>query len=415
MSKATADRKDDTPVDTPTTAPEHTPDGASNVPVLLAPRTGARRTRVEAGCVVDQTEHLERTLRENVIGQDQAIERLVCASTRLLSGLRDPSRPQLTTLLLGPTGVGKTETAKALASALFGSPHAMTRVDCEEYAHGHEVSKLLGSPPGYVGGDIEPILSQRSIDAAHRAHRQAREAGSTDVTLVDALHGGEEGYYHSVILFDEIEKAHPILWNALLGILEDGRLTLGNNETVDFTHSIIIMTSNVGGRRMGEEMERTTLGFRTSTGEGEDDGAQRDDIGLRASIDLSAVEAAREVFPPEFLNRLDEILVYGPLAEDDMDRILAKFIGDLHRRALEAGTPLVVDVAPDARAHLIDAGIDVRFGARPLRRAVERQLVDPLSRLIATGALGPGDVVEVDVEGDELAFYRVGRARGSRL
>jgi len=373
---------------------------------LALPRSGDIRTRVEAGCVVDQTERLEQILQEQVLGQVEAIERLVCASTRLLSGLGDPDRPLLTALLLGPTGVGKTETAKAMARALFDSPHAMTRVDCEEYAHGHEVSRLLGAPPGYVGQDIEPLLSQRNIDAAHRAHRQARQAGEAEPTLVDALHEGDHGYYQSLILFDEIEKAHPILWNALLGILEDGRLTLGDNEEVDFTRSIILMTSNVGSRRMGELLDGSSLGFRSGI---------ETDAPTRTSMEAAALEAARSVFPPEFLNRFDETLVYGMLTPRHLEGILDKFLAELHRRALEADTPVVIDVSPEARAHLVREGTDPRFGARPLRRAVEREIVEPLSRLIASDAVRAGDIVEVDMEGAELAFSRVGRKRGDRL
>jgi len=373
---------------------------------LALPRSGDIRTRVEAGCVVDQTERLEQILQEQVLGQVEAIERLVCASTRLLSGLGDPDRPLLTALLLGPTGVGKTETAKAMARALFDSPHAMTRVDCEEYAHGHEVSRLLGAPPGYVGQDIEPLLSQRNIDAAHRAHRQARQAGEAEPTLVDVLHEGDHGYYQSLILFDEIEKAHPKLWNMLLGILEDGHLVLGNNEEVDFTRSIILMTSNVGSRRMGELLDGSSLGFRSGI---------ETDAPTRTSMEAAALEAARSVFPPEFLNRFDETLVYGMLTPRHLEGILDKFLAELHRRALEADTPVVIDVSPEARAHLVREGTDPRFGARPLRRAVEREIVEPLSRLIASDAVRAGDIVEVDMEGAELAFYRVGRKRGDRL
>jgi len=375
-------------------------------PQLLVPRTGEKRTRVEAGCVVSQTEALKETLCQHVVGQDDAIEKLICASTRLLSGLRDPERPLLTALLLGPTGVGKTETAKALARALFGSPHAMTRVNCEEFSHGHEVSKLLGSPPGYVGSDVEPLLSQRNIDAAHRAHRQARQAGEADPTLVDELHDGEDGYYHSLVLFDEIEKAHPTVWNALLGILDDGMLSLGDNEEVDLTRSIILLTSNVGSRKMGELLDGSSLGFHTENGNA---------APKPASLEGAALEAAAKEFPPEFLNRFDEILVYQPLEPDHLEQILDKFISEVHRRALDSETPLVLDLSPEARAQLIEEGTDPRFGARPLRRTVESEIVGPLSRLIATGALKAGDVVEVDLEEDGLAFYRVGRRRGARF
>lgn len=220
------------------------------------------RERMDAACVIDATRPLDRTLRDRVVGQDQAVGALVCSYSRLLSGLRDPSRPLLTALLLGPTGVGKTETAKALAQTVFGSERALTRVNCEEYAHGHELSKLLGSPPGYVGHNIEPLLSQRRIDAPHYQLLADLTRASRDrVRESEKLLAPEDGKLLSIVLFDEIEKAHPILWNALLGILDDATVTLGDNSTTDFTRSIILMTSNVGSREMSEILDRRPVGF----------------------------------------------------------------------------------------------------------------------------------------------------------
>ncbi len=356
------------------------------------------RIELEATCHVDQLDHLESVLRARVHGQYDAVDALVCACTRFVSGLRDPGRPLLTALLMGPTGVGKTETAKAIAEALFGSERAMTRINCEEYAHGHEVSKLLGSPPGYVGHAIEPILSQSRIDGPHHDYLEAKEhVEGIDAVLLEA----GKGQYASVVLFDEIEKAHPTLWNALLGILEDGMLTLGNNETTDFTRSIILMTSNVGSHAMGELLEHSTVvGFE----------AGADDPTGSLAVQNLAMTAARESFPPEFLNRFDEVLVYCALEREHLDTILDKFIGDLHRRALvQARVPLRIQLSAAARALIIDAGTDPRFGARPLRRAFERHVVDPISQLLAGNALGAGDVVEIDVSDGELAFYRRGR------
>ncbi len=357
------------------------------------------RTQLEATCHVDQLAHLESILRSRVHGQDDAIDALVCACTRFVSGLRDQGRPLLTALLMGPTGVGKTETAKAIAEALFGSERAMTRINCEEYAHGHEVSKLLGSPPGYVGQSIEPLLSQGRIDGPHHDYLEAKErVDGLDAVVLEA----GKGQYASVVLFDEIEKAHPTLWNALLGILEDGMLTLGNNETTDFTRSIILMTSNVGSHAMGELLEHRPVGF--------DVGAE-DPTGSLTVQDL-AMSAARESFPPEFLNRFDEALVYRALEPEHLDTILDKFIGDLHRRTLvQARVPLRIQMSDAARALIIDAGTDPRFGARPLRRAFERHVVDAISQLLAADALAAGDVVEVDVADRGLVFYRRGRFR----
>ncbi len=326
-----------------------------------------------------------------------AIDALVCACTRFVSGLRDPARLLLTALLMGPTGVGKTETAKAIAEALFGSERAMTRINCEEYAHGHEISKLLGSPPGYVGHSIEPILSQERIDAPHREFLEARRPEEArDGVVLDA----GAGQYASVILFDEVEKAHPLLWNALLGILEDGMLTLGNNETTDFTRSIILMTSNVGSHAMGELLEHRPVGFDLSS---------EDPTGSVAVQDL-AMAAAHEAFPPEFLNRFDETLVYGALEAEHLETILDKFLGDLHRRTLvRARVPLRIQMSAAARGLVIEAGTDPRFGARPLRRAFERHVVDPIPQLLAARELGAGDVVEIDVADGVLVFFRRGR------
>lgn len=314
----------------------------------------------------------------------------------MLSGLRDPDRPALTLLLLGPTGVGKTETARVLANALFGSRHALTQINCEEYAQGHEVSKLLGSPPGYVGYQLEPLLSQRRIDEAYIRAVRAR-AG---------IVGQQEGQPSlskdelplSIILFDEIEKAHPVVWNAMLGILEEGQLTLGNNTTSDFTRSIVLMTSNAGSREMAAALTRPSLGFRASQP-------------LPGDVHRTTIDAARALFPLEFLNRFDDILVYHPLERPQLERVLDKFLSELHVRALrQAGVPMLVRISQEARNAIIARGTDLTLGARPLRRAVEAELVDPLARLIAAHRIAPGDVIEVECDGDRLGFFRTGAA-----
>ena len=352
------------------------------------------RCRLEPTCVIDPVRPLAENLKSRVIGQDAALDALICSFSRILSGLNDPARPLLTALLPGPTGVGKTETAKALAQ-LFGSDRAMTRVNCAEYAHGHEIAKLLGSPPGYVGHDIEPLLSQHFIDEPHQRLRAGD--GASD-GLAEEIFPSDEGKYLSVVLFDEIEKAHPVLWNALLGILEDGMLTLGDNSTKDFTRSIILMTSNVGSRELSELLDRRPMGFVPKAGPGRS---------APADVREVALAAAKRKFPFEFLNRFDEILVYSPLEREDLERIFDKILSEIHQRTLEqAGVPILIKVSPEAKSLIIDRGTDVRFGARPLRRAMERELVDPLSRFIASKKLDPGDVVEIEKEGDRLAFYR---------
>ena len=358
-----------------------------------------RRQRVEPSCSSAATRHIERVLRRRVIGQDDAIDALMSSFARLFSGLRDPARPVLTALLLGPTGVGKTETARALSQAMFGSDDGVVRINCEEYAHGHEMAKLLGAPPGYVGYQIEPLLSQARIDAAHRqALTEGRGLVAADRRLFESTLHGSSDKMLSIVLFDEIEKAHPMVWNALLGILDNGTLTLGNNQTVDFTRSIVILTSNVGGREMSALLDPQRLGFQSG---------QKAAPQSTASLNETALASARRTFPAEFLNRFDEIRVYSPLSREALERILDRFLNDLHDRAIAAGMPLVMRLSPQARAFLLERGTDSRYGARPLRRAIEHELVDPISRLVVAERLQAGDLVEIDVEKDALAFFRV--------
>lgn len=361
------------------------------------PTTPARqpgRERLHVGCVTNQTRPLDEALRRQIVGQDAAIDALTCSFSRVLSGLRDPGRPVLTLLLLGPTGVGKSETARALAQAVFGSRRALTQINCEEYAQGHELSKLLGAPPGYVGHQLEPLLSQRRVDEPHARAIHARTGMIGQAAGQPGAPLAEDARPLSVILFDEIEKAHPALWNAMLGILEDGRLTLGDNMTTDFTRSIVVMTSNVGSREMASALNKRSLGFQSN---------QPPPVDLRDT----ALDAARALFPLEFLNRFDEILVYRPLGRGHLAEVLQKFLSELHVRALEqAGVPLLIRLSPAARDLIIDRGADLTLGARPLRRAVEAELVDPLSRLIAAHGIAAGDVIEVEREGNLLGFYR---------
>ena len=366
-------------------------------------RGGKGRTALQIGCPIEGSDALRSLLSERVIGQDHAVDALVSSWARLLSGLRDPDRPLLTSLLMGPTGVGKTETARALAAALFGSESALHRINCEEYAHGHEVAKLLGSPSGYIGADIEPLLSQQRIDRPHWERRQAANADenvSTEPMLIEQVHDPEDRL-HSILLFDEVEKAHPTLWNALLGILEEGQVTLGNNTTTDLTRSVILMTTNVGSREMGAAIGRVPLGFAAS------EEAATDALPLGEI----AEGAARQVFPVEFLNRFDETLVFAPLGGADLDLIFDKFLGAVNERAHDqAGVPLLIKTSEKAKSLVIDAGTDPVLGARPLRRAIERMIVDPVSRLLACGQIAAGDVIEVEQEAGELRFYRLPRS-----
>ncbi len=358
-----------------------------------------RRRPMDVGCITEQTRPLSDNLRRRVIGQENAVEAVTCSFSRVLAGLRDPTRPALSLLLTGPTGVGKTETARALAETLFGWEQALTRVNCEEFSHSHELAKLLGAPPGYIGHQVEPLLSQRRIDEPHRRARLERSGmvSEPDGALYRRFPPDQKKQL-SIILFDEIEKAHPALWNAMLGILEGGTLTLGDNRTTDFTGSIVVMTSNVGSHEMSEALSRRRVGFHS-----EEEHHQRQSKEVRQV----ALSAARKEFPLEFLNRFDEILVFSPLENEHLKSIFDKFLSEIHTRAInQAGVPLLIKVSPEARNHILERGTDLVFGARPLRRAMEVELVDPLSRLIASQKLSPGDVVEVEREGERLEFYR---------
>jgi ATP-dependent Clp protease ATP-binding subunit ClpA len=380
-------------------SPETVTTTTTRIPPIVVPIKTEERQRVEPSCSSAATRHIDRVLRRRVIGQDEALDALMSSFARLFSGLRDPGRPVLTGLLLGPTGVGKTETARALSMALFGSDEGVTRINCEEYAHGHEMAKLLGAPPGYVGYQIEPLLSQARIDAAHRqALAEGRGLVAADRRLFEHTLSGSTEKMLSIVLFDEIEKAHPMVWNALLGILDSGTLTLGNNQTVDFTRSIVLLTSNVGGQELSALLDPHRLGFQAE---------QKAAAKNRASLTETAMASARRTFPAEFLNRFDEIRVYSPLSPSALERILDRFLNDLHERAIAAGMPLVMRLSPQARAFLLERGTDSRYGARPLRRAIEHELVDPISRLVVAERLVAGDIVEIDVEEGALAFFRV--------
>lgn len=365
------------------------------------------RERLLTPCVGDHTRPLDEALRRRVVGQEEAVQAMTCAFARVLSGLRDPVRPALTAILLGPTGVGKTQTARALAHALFGSERALIQVNCEEYTQGHELAKLLGAPPGYVGHQLEPLLSQRRLDEPfHRALASgAGMVGESGGRLTDMRGPApEKPVPVSVVMFDEIEKAHPTLWNAMLGVLEDGRVTLGDNTTTDLSHAIVIMTSNVGSREMSRLVEAQQLGFRPRS----------DSTPSASRIRQAALTAARTVFPVEFLNRFDETIVYAPLERHHLDAIFDRLLTEIHIRALEhAGVPLIIRLSAEARNLVIARGTDLQFGARPLRRAVESALIDPLSRLIAAHRLTLGDVIEVECQDGELVFYRSAAGQGA--
>jgi ATP-dependent Clp protease ATP-binding subunit ClpC len=313
--------------------------------------------------------NLESDLRKRVIGQDEALVAVSRAIRRSRAGLKDPNRPIGSFLFMGPTGVGKTELAKALAAELFGGEDAIIRLDMSEYMEGHTVSRLFGSPPGYVGHDEGGQLTE-----------QVRRRP------------------YSVILFDEIEKAHPEVFNALLQILDDGRLTDGQGRTVDFKNTVVIMTSNVAT----EEIKRNSIGFATPRwGEAETETASED-----AKRRSRALEGLRRAFRPEFLNRIDQIVVFNALGHEELVQIVDLLMSKVQARLEEQG--LGLRYGDDLREFLMREGFDAEFGARPLRRHIRRTLERELTRAILAGELAEGArVIARDGEEGAIVLDRV--------
>jgi len=337
-----------------------------------------------------------------VVGQPKAIDKLSDSFSRLIAGVHDPESPLLTMMFMGPTGVGKTETVRALAETIFGNKRAYTRVNCQEYSAHYNISKLLGSPPGYVGGEIRPLLSQENIDKHHQKATDNQsgmisESESKLSTMYPA--GGEKNL--SIILFDEIEKAHPKLWDLLLGVLEDGTVVLGNNEEVDFRNSIIILTTNVGSTAMGAHLAQDGIGF--ASGGEKDQSIGRD-------VASAALREAKKVFPFEFLNRFDDIITYDILKEHHLYSILDILIAQVHHRSLLCAEPFLLEITPEAKKFLVDLGTDVQYGARPLKRVVEKEIVTPISHHICSEQIRKGDLITVDINRDsekpELVFHK---------
>lgn len=328
-----------------------------------------------------KAEALENNMRKRIVGQDAAIRQIVGVYQTWLADMSNPSRPIGSFLFLGPTGSGKTRTVEVLAESLIGDARAVLKIDCAEYQHGHEIAKLVGSPPGYLGHrETHALLSQEALN----------QHFTEDVKL-------------SFVLFDEIEKASDALWNLLLGILDKATLTLGDNHKVDFSCAMIFMTGNLGAAQM-DAMLHPKLGFRVERPKGD---CVADDA---RKIDRTAVEAARRRFSPEFMNRIDKTVVFNPLGKSELRDILQLELQQVQARIHEANsiTSLAFTVNHCAQEFLLNEGADVRYGARHLKRAVERLVVQPLSNLIATGQLQNGDrlVVEFDSSAGRLSFLK---------
>jgi ATP-dependent Clp protease ATP-binding subunit ClpA len=314
--------------------------------------------------------NFERAMGARVIGQEEAVEALAQAYQVHQAGMNIPGRPVATLLFLGPTGTGKTKTVEAAAEILFGSPTTFIRVDCAEFQHSHEIAKLIGSPPGYLGHrETPPILTQEHINS-YQTER-------VRLTLV---------------LFDEIEKASDALWQLLLGIMDKATLTLGDNRRVDFSRTVIVMTSNLGTREM-EKLTEAKLGFsvpcptpvETASGQ----------------TVKAGVEAARRKFSPEFMNRIDRIVVFKRLTKASLERILDLELESVEKRVrATGGGRFTLRFTEGARRFLLHEGTDPKYGARPLKRIIERSIVMPLANLIATRQVGEGDVLLVDRTGE---------------
>lgn len=336
--------------------------GEEEVASIVALWTGIpvkKLTETEA----DKLINLENILHSRVIGQDEAVSVTANAIRRARAGLKDPKRPIGSFIFVGPTGVGKTELSKALAEAVFGDEDLMIRIDMSEYMEKHSVSKLVGAPPGYVGFD----------DGGQLTEKVRRKP-------------------YSVVLFDEIEKAHPDVFNIMLQILDDGRLTDGKGRMVDFKNTIIIMTSNVGATEIGRLKQ--SIGFGIGSKEV-----------VHEEMKDKIMEELKKSFRPEFLNRVDDIIVFNRLTEEETGRIADLMITSLGKRLAEKG--IYIQVTDPAKAYLIGEGYDPEYGARPLRRAIQKMVEDRLSEEILKGNVTINDTVTIGYNGDDLTFTRV--------
>jgi ATP-dependent Clp protease ATP-binding subunit ClpA len=320
-----------------------------------------------------RAQEFEEKLAARIVGQERAVRRMSGLYQIFLAGMNPLNRPIGTMLFLGPTGSGKTRVIEAAAEVLFGDPNAVIKIDCAEFQHSHEIAKLIGSPPGYLGHrETSPMLTQENLDRYH----------TEDTKL-------------SLVLFDEIEKASDSLWQLLLGILDKATLTLGDNRRVDFSKTMVIMTSNLGAREMSE-MISGGIGFAPGKG-----AKNPNDTEIDQKIYRTALEAARRKFSPEFMNRIDKVVVFRSLKEHHLRQILDLELQSVQDRIMaSAGTKFVFRCTDSAKDMLLREGIDLKYGARHLKRAIERFLVYPLSNLVATEQVGLGDLVNVDLNAD---------------
>src|SRR3981081_4703582 len=327
-----------------------------------------------------ESQEFQAALRSKVVGQEEGVRALVDLYQVYCAGMSSTGRPVGNLLFLGPTGSGKTRIVEAAAEILFGDPRAVIKVDCAEFQHSHEIAKLIGSPPGYLGHrENHPLITQEELSKSHT-----------------------EKLKLSFLLFDEIEKASDALWQLLLGMPHKATLTLGDNRRVDLSQTVIFLTSNLGSGEITELMNGG-MGFVQPN--------DKSNVGLDQKVERTAVEAARRKFSPEFLNRLEKLVVFHPLKREQLEEVLEIELGQVQRRVLEtAKGQFLFRVTAPGRDFLLQEGTDQRYGARHLKRAIERHVVYPLANLLATEQVHLGDLVCIDwnTEQNRLTFVREG-------
>jgi len=327
-----------------------------------------------------ESQEFQAALKSKVVGQEEGVRALVDLYQVFCAGMSSSGRPVGNLLFLGPTGSGKTRIVEAAAEILFGDPRAVIKVDCAEFQHSHEIAKLIGSPPGYLGHrETHPLITQEALATYHKE----------DLKL-------------SFLLFDEIEKASDALWQLLLGILDKATLTLGDNRRVDLSQTMIFLTSNLGG---GEITELMTGGM------GFVQPADKTEDRLDHKVERTAQEAAKKKFSPEFMNRLDKVVVFHPLRHEQLEQILEIELGMVQQRVLDTGRgQFLFRVTSSARKFLLQEGTDIKYGARHLKRAIEKFVVYPLANLLATEQIRFGDMLVVDWDGKsaQLSFQKEG-------
>src|ERR687887_785961 len=327
-----------------------------------------------------QAQEFEDKLSARIVGQERAVRRITGLYQIYLAGLAHPGRPIGTMLFLGPTGSGKTRVVEAASEVLFGDPNLITKVDCAEFQHSHEIAKLIGSPPGYLGHrETSPMLTQENLDRYHNEENKL-----------------------SLVLFDEIEKASDSLWQLLLGILDKATLTLGDNRRVDLSQCMIFMTSNLGAGEMSD-LITGGRGFVAQEMTSIVDNKMDD------KLTRTAIDAARRKFSPEFMNRIDKTVVFKMLRPEHLEQILEIELGMVQQRILQAtgNNQFVFSCTAKVKKFLLHEGTDAKYGARHLKRAIEKNIVFPLANLVATGQVKLGDFVRIDMSSDgRLAFVK---------